>query len=263
MPAIYTYPTGAVVVFGGSGGAGSDVCRAFAAAGCDVAISYHSAKEKAEALAQELTQKGVLASIGRADIRDPAQVEAFLADVVATHGTIHTIVYAAGPHIDVMSILENTPDRFRFMVESELLGFFHIARAALPHLKQSAGNIVACVTYANRKVLINDGQSAAPKAGIESLVRQIAVEEAKFGIRANSVALGWLDVGQGALAATDRSNVQTDIGKEMAELMGSMVPLGQRPGRGEELAAAVLFFASEQASFITGQSIAVDGGATL
>jgi len=263
MPAIYTYPKGAAVVFGGSGGAGSDVCRAFAAAGCDVAVHFHSAEAKAQAIADELKQHGVQASIGKADIREFDEVQAFLADVVKAHGSIHTIVYAAGPHIDVLPILENTPDRFRFMVESELLGFFHIARAALPHLKESVGNIVACVTYANRKVLINDGQSAAPKAGIESLVRQIAVEEAKYGVRANAVALGWLDVGQGALAPSDRSNVQTEIGKEMAALMGSMVPLGQRPGRGEELAAAVLFLASEQASFITGQSISVDGGATL
>jgi len=149
------------------------------------------------------------------------------------------------------------------MVEVELLGFFHIACAGLPYLKDSKGSIVACTTYANRKVLVNDGQSAAPKAGIESLIRQVAVEEAEHGVRANSVALGWLNVGQGSLEATERSNTQTEIGKEMVELMAGMVPLGKRPGRGEELAAAVLFFASRQASYITGQSITVDGGATL
>lgn len=263
MGALFTYPKGAAVIFGGSGGAGSHVCRAFAAAGSEVAFTYLSAQGAAQALVSELEGAGAAASAHCVNIIDPRQVVDALAVIASRHDGIHTVVYACGPHIDVMPILENTPERFRFIVEAELLGFFHIMRGALPYLKESKGNAVACVTYANKKVLPNDGQSASPKAGIESLVRQIALEEAASGIRANAVALGWLNVGQGSLEATDRSNTQSDIGKEMVEYMSNLVPLGKRPGRGEELAAAVLFFASEQASYITGQTLIVDGGATL
>lgn len=263
MAASLTYPKGAVVVFGGSGGVGSDICRAFAEAGCNVAFTYLSGTDVATALVKELANTRVTVTAHHIDITDAQQVVDGLAAIASRHGSIHTIVYACGPRIDVMHILDNTPERFRFMVEAELIGFFHIMRAALPYLKQSRGSVVACVTYANKKVLPNDGQSASPKAGIESLVRQIAVEEAGFGIRANSVALGWLNVGQGAVEATDRSNTQSEIGKEMVEYMSNLVPLGKRPGRGEELAAAVLFFASEQASYITGQTLTVDGGASL
>ena len=263
MSANFTYPQGAVVVIGGSGGLGSYICRAFAEAGCDVALTYRTAREEAERLRLDLVRAGVSASAHQVDIVAPEQVEAAFAAINEQHGSIHTVVYAAGPYIDVMHILENTPQRFRFIVETELLGFFHVARAALPYLKASRGSYVACVTYANKKVLPNDGQSASPKAGIESLVRQIAVEEAEFGIRANCVATGWFDAGQGAVAPIERSNTQHDAGKKMVEYMSSLVPLGKRPGHGEELAAAVLFFASQQASYITGQSMTVDGGATL
>jgi 3-oxoacyl-[acyl-carrier protein] reductase len=263
MAVLYTYPPGCVLVFGGSGGAGSDICRAFAAAGCDVAFTYHASHAAANALTAELQQSGVFVTAHQVDITDPDRCVDTLDAVVRSHGRVHTVVYACGPHIDVMPILDNTPERFRFMVEAELLGFFHIMKAARPHLADNGGSVVACVTYANRKVLHNDGQSAAPKAGIESLVRQIAKEEAGSGMRANAVALGWLNVGQGSLEATDRSNTQSDVGREMVEYMSSLVPLGQRPGRGEELAAAVLFFASQQASYITGQILTVDGGASL
>lgn len=254
---------GAVMVFGGSGGAGSAICRAFADAGCAVALTYYSDGQKAEGVVAELRSKGVAASSHHLDLADAGAVKTVFDAALAEHGSIHTVVYAAGPPFEVIHVCDVTPATFSDIVSVELLGFFHIMHATMPYLRTVAGNVVACVTYANRRVLPNDGQSAAPKAGIESLVRQIAYEEASHGVRANCVALGWLNVGLGAIEANGRSQVQDAIGQEMAEYMANTVPLGRRPGRGEELAAAVLFMASEQASYITGQSLAVDGGATV
>lgn len=263
MSVTYTFKKGGVVVFGGSGGAGGHITRAFVKADCPVAFTYFGGKGRAEELQKELTDDDRTVCHYQADLKNPDQVREIVDDVARKYGGIHTVVYAAGPVIDVCPIMENSPERFKLQVDSELLGFFHIMKAALPHLKESKGSVVAGTSFANYKVLINDGQSAAAKAGIESLIRQIAVEEGKHGVRANAIGLGWFDIGQGAIAPVEQSTTQSDIGKDMVKLMCSMIPLGNRPGRGEELANTVLFFASEQASYITGQTLLVDGGISL
>lgn len=264
MPGRIDFPEGAVIVFGGSGGAGSAICRAFAEAGCDVALTYFSDEAKARRVLGEIEARGVSASMAQLDLAHAADVKHVFDGALERHRAIHSVVYASGPPWEVLPVCEVPTDTFASIVGAELLGFFHILHAAMPYLRTVAGNIVACTTYANSRVLPNDGQSAAPKAGIESLVRQVAYEEAGHGVRANCVQLGWLNVGLGALDATsDRSQVLSEIGQEMAEYMANTVPLGRRPGHGEELAAAVLFMASRQASYITGQSLAVDGGATV
>jgi 3-oxoacyl-[acyl-carrier protein] reductase len=263
MPVSFTFQPGGVVVFGGSGGAGGHITRAFSNAGCDVAFTYYKGQGPADALAKELRGAGRTVLCYQSDINIANDVAKIIDDAAEKFGSIHTVVYAAGPIIDVCPILENSPERFKLQVDSELLGFFHIMRAAIRHLKASRGSVVACTSFANYKVLINDGLSASAKAGIESLIRQIAVEEGGSGVRANAIGLGWFDIGQGAVAPIAQSTTQSDIGKDMVKLMCSMIPLGNRPGRGEELASAALFLASEQASYITGQTLLVDGGISL
>lgn len=257
-----TYPKdGAVAVFGGTGGAGSAICTAFAEAGCRVAFTYLSNASKARELEQELKAQGA-----RGYLLDLASVE-HTAEVVETmqadFGAIHTVVYAAGPAWEVLPIADVAPDEFRRVVQAELLGFFNIVHATMPALRRNAGTVIACTTYGNARVLPMDGQSASPKAGIDSLVRQIAWEEAPHGVRANSVALGWMNFGLGEIGGGERSMLKGEAGIQAAELMGQRIPLGRRPGTGGELADAVLFMASQQASYITGQYLAVDGGASL
>lgn len=263
MSVTYTFKKGAVVIFGGSGGAGGHITRAFAKAGCDVAFTYYGGKDRAEALEKELREASCSVTSYHADIKNPDRPQEIIDDVAAKFGSVQTVIYAAGPVIDVCPIVDNRAERFKLQVDSELLGFFHIVRGAISHLRENRGCLLACTSFANYKVLINDGLSASSKAGIESLIRQIAVEEGGAGVRANSIGLGWFDIGQGAVAPISQSATQSDIGKDMVKLMGSMIPLGNRPGLGEELANTVLFFASEQASYITGQTLLVDGGISL
>lgn len=263
MSVTYDFKEGAVVIFGGSGGAGGHITRAFAKAGCTVAFTYFGGKGRADDLEKELRDAGCTVAAYQADIKQPERPQEIIDEVAHKYGPVHTVVYAAGPVIEVCPIVENGPERFKLQVDSELLGFFHIVRGAIGHLRENRGTLIACTSFANYKVLINDGLSASAKAGIESLVRQIAVEEGRYGVRANSIGLGWFDIGQGAIAPIDQSTTQSDIGKDMVKLMSSMIPLGNRPGRGEELANTVLFFASEQASYITGQTLLVDGGISL
>jgi len=255
--------TGAAVVFGGSGGAGSAICRGLAKAGANVAFTYLSNEEKAQSLLAELESVGVQASADRLDLSELEQTRAVVEAIAERYGEIHTVVYASGPSFETIPICEVAPDVFRGIVDVELNGFFNILHASVPYLRRTAGTIVACVTFANHRVLEMDGQSAAPKAGIESLVRQVAVEEAQHGVRANSVGLGWMNFGLGALDDSERTMIKGEVGRQAAAVMASRIRLGQRPGEGEELASAVVFLASEQASYITGQVLDVDGGITL
>lgn len=254
---------GAVAVFGGSGGGGSAICRAFAQAGCNVAFTWHSNADRATQMENEFGQLGVKSRSYQLDLADATRTQDTVDAMRKEFGDLHTVVYAAGPKWDVLKISDVDTDAFRHVIEAELLGFFHIVHAVMPVLRQNAGSLVACVTFANHRVLPFDGQSASPKAGIESLVRQIAWEEAPHGVRANSVGLGWMNFGLGEIGGGERSMLQGELGKHMAAEMGAKVPLGQRPGTGQELADAVLFMASRQAGYITGQYLLVDGGMSL
>jgi NAD(P)-dependent dehydrogenase (short-subunit alcohol dehydrogenase family) len=193
------------------------------------------------------------------DGRDADVVAAMTAQVVETFGGLHTVIVASGPLIDFRPIGDMAPDRWRHYMEADATAIFNVVHATLPHLRASRGSFTACVTFANRRVLDYDGASAVPKAAVESLVKQLAAEEGSRGVRANAVGLGWIEVGVGA-ADTEQS-AHPSLGDEGLARLLAGIRLG-RPGTGPELAAAVVFLASQQASYITGQIITVDGGST-
>jgi 3-oxoacyl-[acyl-carrier protein] reductase len=262
---------GAVLVFGGSGGAGSAIVRGFAKTGAKVAFTYRTNKRKAETIVAELTTGGGTVSASQVDITDLAAVKRAVDEVVVKYGLVHCVVYASGPQWDSsLQMCDVPPDTFEFLIKSELIGFFNIIHSTISQLRAHRGVLVACTTFANQRAFDRDGQSAVPKAGIESFVRQIAAEEAQNGIRANVVGLGWFNFGMGALDGTEtqlddpgRTQIPGDAGAEAVAWMTSRIRLGNRPGRGEELANTVVFLASEQASYITGQLLCVDGGISL
>lgn len=272
MPLNLTVPSdGVTLVFGGSGGAGAAIVRAFGKAGANVAFTYRTNQRKAEIITEELRQGGSKASCYPVDITNLSDLLDVVKDVVAEYGKINAIVYSAGPVWDnTLKMCDVPPASFEFLVRTETIGFFNIIHATIPHLRANKGVIVACTTFANQRRFERDGQSAVPKAGIESLVKQIAAEEAEHGIRANVIGLGWFNIGKGAIDKTEsdlddpnRTNVTGEAGHSAVEWLSSQIKLGNRPGRGEELANAVVFMASEQASYITGQLLCVDGGISL
>lgn len=262
---------GAVMVFGGSGGAGSAIVKAFARAGANVAFTYHANQRKADVIVEELTAQGARVSNQQLDITDFPAVQQAVDAVIREFGSVRCIVYASGPRWDPsLDMCDVPPATFAHLIQSETIGFFNIVSATIAQLREHAGNIVACTTFANQRRFEKDGQSAVPKAGIESLIKQIATEEARHGIRANVAGLGWFNFGLGALDKTEsalddpeKSQIPGDSGAAAAEWMMGNIRLGNRPGRGEELANAVVFLASEQASYITGQFLGVDGGISL
>lgn len=257
-----TYPTeGAALVVGGSGGVGSVICETLAKAGVPVAFTYNKSGDRAKVTAGKLQALGQEPLFASVDGRDAAATRSFVDAVVKRHGCLHTVVYAGGPLVEFTPLADASEEQWMRFMAADAGGVFNLASAVMPHLRKvGRASFTSCVTFANRRVLDLDGLSAAPKAAVESLVRQIAAEEGKHGVRANSVGLGWIDAGMGT-AQSDQSLHDTFGQKAMDRLLQS-IRLG-RPGTAQELANVAVFLASDQASYVTGQAVMVDGGGSL
>jgi NAD(P)-dependent dehydrogenase (short-subunit alcohol dehydrogenase family) len=248
------FASGVALVAGGSGGIGAAICRTLAEAGSDVALTYHSNKARAEAVAAEVRALGRKAEIHAVDLNDDAAVAAFVDGAAASFGGVHTAIYAAGPYINMRHIARLEPKLFRDTVATDLFGCYHLLHAALPHLRKSRGVAVALATPAIRRYAVKDVLSAAPKAAVEAVVKGIAAEEGRFGVRANCVGVGVISDGMyHQLLATG------DFDERFIETTKAVVALKQL-GTAQNIADAVAFLASDRASYITGQTLMVDGG---
>lgn len=245
---------GRVVIAGGSGGIGAAICRTLAAAGHDVFLTCHRNRPQAEAVAAELRGMGRRAAIAAVDLDDAAAVGETLARADEFLGGIDTAIYAAGPYIDMRHVSRLEPDLFRRTAGLDLFGCYNFLQASLPALRVRGGAIVALATPAIRRPVPRDLLSSAPKAAIEAVVRCIALEEGRFGIRANCVGVGV--IGDGMF---HRLRASGDMDDKFVAATCAVLPL-RRLGTAQEIADAVEFLASSRAAYITGQTLMVDGG---
>lgn len=245
---------GAALVIGGSGGLGSEIVRGFAARGVDVAFTYHSRREPALALAEELGDSDCRLQAYPLDLMERESILAAVDAAVSDFGGIHTVVYAAGAalYLRYMGLIEH--ERMAYHVQSDVMGYFHIVQATLPHIREAKGSYVACCSNGLEKWPIKDALSIVPKSAVSTMTRGIAREEGRFGVRANIVGTGVINAGI-TLAGLESGDVPESFIKGAKEV----TPLG-RIGEGEDIAEAVLFFASSAAKFVTGQILNVDGG---
>ncbi|GGC49305.1 SDR family NAD(P)-dependent oxidoreductase [Chelatococcus reniformis] len=251
------YTEGAAIVAGGSGGIGRAICRTLAAGGADVVLTYNRNREAGEAAADEVRALGRRALALQLDLRDGAAVAAAIAAGVAAMGGIHTAVYAAGPYIDMRHVSRLEPALFERTVATDVFGAYNFIHAALGELRRHKGTAIALGTPAIRRYAVKDVLSAAPKAAIEAVIRAVAAEEGRFGVRANFVGVGVITDGMyHQLVATG------DFDEAFFEATRKAVAL-RRLGAAQDIANAVDFLASDAAGYITGQSLMVDGGYAL
>ena len=247
---------GAAFVIGGTGGLGSAVCRRLAAEWEGIFFSYRSRRSAARMLQRELA-RDCSAACARIDLRDPDSISAGLKAAIVRFGSIGTVVFASGARIRQPYVADITARDWRKVIETELIGFTNLVAAVIPVLRrQGGGTMVATTSFAIYSFPPGDAISAVPKAGIEMLCRAIAREEGRHAIRANAVAPGIINAGLGEQFQRKLFSSKVWQGQR------KRVPL-KRFGEAAEVAEAVAFLATERSSYITGQTIIVDGGLRL
>ncbi len=248
---------GGALVTGGSGGIGAAICELLARRGSAVAFTYRANAEAAEAVTASLRATGVTAHAGNPALDDPEAMRAFVDEAAESLGGIHTVVSAAGPHVPQIYLSQTDPDRFAHQIEADVIGAFNLTVAALPHLRASSGNIVYITTAATTVFPKRDSLSSIPKGAVESLMRAVAVEEGRFGVRANCVGPGMLEDGMAA-----RLMAEGDLDDRALEVARTNIPLG-RFGKAIDIAEAACFLASDAANYISGQKLDIDGAFTV
>ena len=239
------------VVTGASRGIGKAIAMKFAQLGATVVINYNGSAQKSEEVKQSIIADGGRAVIKQCNVADYDACEAFIKEVIDQFGRIDILVNNAGITKDGL-IMRMSEEDFTNVVDVNLKGTFHCIRfASRQMMKQRSGRIINMSSVVG--ISGNAGQInyAASKAGVIGMTKSAAKELASRGITVNAIAPGYIE--------TDMTNVLSDKVKE--ETM-KQIPLG-RLGQTGDIAAAAAFLASDEAGYITGQVLAVDGGMAI
>lgn len=239
------------LVTGASRGIGAAIAERLASEGATVAVNYAGRADAAAAVVSDILQAGGQAQAFQADVSDPVASAALVADVVTAFGRLDVLVCNAGITRDALLVRMSDED-WDAVIATNLKGAFLVTRAAAKvMMKARQGSIITVASVVG--MVGNAGQVnyAASKGGLIGMTKSVARELASRGVRANVVAPGFI------------STEMTDAIPESArDAAAGAIALG-RFGNPSDIAAAVAFLASEDASYITGQVIAVDGGMTF
>lgn len=239
------------LVTGGSRGIGRAIAVTLAKHGADVAINYAGNTAAAEAVKAEIEAMGRKAILCQCSVADSEAVASMVKDVVKELGRLDILVNNAGITRDGL-IMRMKDDDWDAVLATNLKGVFNCSKAVMrPMMKQKGGKIVNMASVVGEMGNAGQANYAAAKAGVIGLTKSLAKEVASRDITVNAVAPGFI--------ATDMTSVLTD---EQKTEMEKTIPLG-RQGLPQDIANAVLFLVSEDAAYITGQVLNVDGGMVM
>ena len=238
-----------VFVTGGAKGIGAACAEKFAADGCNVVINYKTSREQAEKLREKIGSEHCLCVQG--DCSDEADVNRMFAEAEKAFGTVDVLVNNAGISL-IKLFTETTLAEWENVMKNDLTGAFLCSRAVIRNMINAGGGAIVNISsmWGLRGGSCEVAYSAA-KAGIIGLTKALAQELSLSHIRVNCVCPGVIN--------TEMVQV---LGRETLDELTEMTPLG-RLGTPEDIAAAVCWFASEDAGFVTGQVLTADGGFTL
>jgi len=240
-----------VLVTGGTKGIGKGIAAGFAAEGANVVIAGRD-REAGERAAAELGRGGRTVSFVQADVSAPGSCAAAVAAAQERHGGLDIVCCNAGI-FPAATLAEMTPEQLEEVLATNLKGTFFVVQAAIPALQRSGRGRVILTSSITGPITGYSGWShyGASKAGQLGFMRSAALELARSGITVNAIMPGNI-ITEGL----------ADLGAEYLRSMEASIPLG-RLGSIEDIASAALFLASDQAGYITGQTLVIDGGQTV
>jgi len=242
------------IVTGGGTGIGEAICKKFAREGARVVVSGFP-EDPVHDVVREIMKEGGDATPFIADISMEENARACVAFAVSTYGQLDILINNAGV-FPVMDEIQNfSIEAFDYLVRNNIKTTFLMTRYAVPELKKTKGCIVSAGSESGKIGLGENAVYGGTKGWVHAFTRGVAVEQAKYGIRANCVCPGAIDT-----AWTHKETGPMKAKHEQMILSGT--PMGRR-GTPEEIANAYLFLASDEASYVTGALFSVDGGITI
>jgi 3-oxoacyl-[acyl-carrier protein] reductase len=237
-------PEGCALVTGSARGIGAATARALAEAGWPVAINYRSDAEGAEGVSAAIREAGGEAVAIRADVCDPEEVGELFRAVEERFGSVLVLVNNAGTRADGLAP-QLADDEWERVLETNLSAAFRVTRRALkPMIRARFGRIVNIASVVGPRANAGQANYAASKAGLIGFTKTVAVEVARRGVTVNAVAPGFVE-----------TQLTDGVGNGLLEAIPA-----RRPGTPEEIASCVRFLASDEAAYVTGTTLTVDGG---
>ena len=239
------------LVTGASRGIGAAIASKLASLGCDVAINYAANIQKAEETLNSVKAYGVNAQIYQANVANYEEVEAMTKQIIKDFGHLDIIINNAGITSDNL-MMRMDQDSFDSVIDVNLKGTWNVCKSITrPILKQRSGVIINLSSVVGINGNVGQVNYAASKAGVIGLTKSLAKEFASRNIRVNAVAPGYV-----------KSDMTAKLSEEITEKVLENIPLGQL-GEVEDIANSVAFLVSDDARYITGQVLVVDGGMAI
>jgi len=236
------------IITGASRGIGKAIAQEFVQQGATVAFTYHSSEEKARALEAELTKNGGNVRGFKSDAAQMDQAETLVSDVVKAFGTVDIVVNNAGITDDTL-LMRMNEEQWDRVINVNLKSCFALTKAVMrTMLKARSGSIINVSSVVGVQGNAGQANYAASKAGILGFTKSVALELGSRNIRCNAIAPGFIETEM--TAALDESTVQG---------WRDAIPL-KRGGQPEDVAQLCTFLASDMSSYITGQTVCIDGG---